>query len=192
MRPCIVSSPGCRRSPARLCGRPDTLCRIHRETFASSALHHDSQSATGHRLLSSSVLGRGLIRRTRRARRTPCTQRSNDETGLWALQVLLRFRSIICDGRRAPPSCWPRRRWHRRDAALRERVRLRRTLADHRLGAPCGPSAARHRRLHDGRFLLLGKVNHEKALVLASNAERPTVITRAEFEAAMGRPACLV
>lgn len=37
--------------------------------------------------------------------------------------------------------------------------------------------------LRDGRFLLLGKVNHEKAVIVASSTLRATLITRAEFEA---------
>ncbi|WP_458756089.1 HlyD family type I secretion periplasmic adaptor subunit [Afipia sp. TerB] len=37
--------------------------------------------------------------------------------------------------------------------------------------------------LRNGGFLLLGKVNHEKAVVMVSGASRPTLMTRAEFEA---------
>jgi hemolysin D len=37
--------------------------------------------------------------------------------------------------------------------------------------------------LHGGGFLLLGKINHEKAIVLAPNASQPTVMPRAAFEA---------
>ena len=37
--------------------------------------------------------------------------------------------------------------------------------------------------LHGGGFLLLGKINYEKAIVLAPNASQPTAMTRAAFEA---------
>jgi hemolysin D len=37
--------------------------------------------------------------------------------------------------------------------------------------------------LRDGSFLLLGKINGDSILVLAPHTERPTLITRAEFEA---------
>ncbi|HMF67464.1 MAG TPA: cysteine peptidase family C39 domain-containing protein, partial [Phyllobacterium sp.] len=37
--------------------------------------------------------------------------------------------------------------------------------------------------LRNGSFLLLGKVNGDTILVLAPRAERPTLMTRAEFEA---------
>jgi subfamily B ATP-binding cassette protein HlyB/CyaB len=38
--------------------------------------------------------------------------------------------------------------------------------------------------LRDGTFLLLGKVGDDKAIVVTSLAQRPTLMTRAEFEAA--------
>lgn len=109
--------------------------------------------------------------------------RSIDETGLWALQVLLRFRSITATVEEL--------RHHVGQGAVGIGEMLR--------GAKAYGFAARLRTtdweslaalplpgivgLQDGRFLVLGKINHEKALVLASNAKRPTVITRAEFEA---------
>lgn len=37
--------------------------------------------------------------------------------------------------------------------------------------------------LRDGNFLLLGKANHEKAIVMLANVAQPTVMARAEFEA---------
>jgi hemolysin D len=109
--------------------------------------------------------------------------RSNDETGLWALQVLLRFCSITTTVEEL--------RQHVGQGAVGIGEMLRcakaygftahsRTTNWEGLAALALPGIVG---LQDGRFLLLGKVNHEKALVLASNAERPTVITRTEFEA---------
>jgi hemolysin D len=109
--------------------------------------------------------------------------RSNDESGLWALQVLLRLRSVT--------TTVDELRQHVGQGAVGVGEMLR--------GAKAYGFAARSRTtswddlaalplpgivgLQDGRFLLLGKVNHEKALVLASRAERSTVMTRTEFEA---------
>ena len=113
--------------------------------------------------------------------------RSNDETGLWALQVLLRFRSVITTveelrhhvGQGAVGIGEMLRCAKAYGFAARSRATDWEGLAALALPGIVG--------LQDGRFLLLGKVNHEKALVLASNAERPTVITRAEFEALWDR-----
>jgi hemolysin D len=108
---------------------------------------------------------------------------SNDESGLWALQVLLRFRSITTTAEEL--------RHHMGDRAVGIAEMLRcaraygftarsRTTNWRGLAALPLPGIAA---LNDGRFLLVGRVNHEKAVVLASTAARPTVITRAEFEA---------
>jgi hemolysin D len=110
-------------------------------------------------------------------------ERLNDESGLWALQVLLRLRSVT--------TTVDELRQHVGQGAVGIGEMLR--------GAKAYGFAARSRTiswddlaalplpgivgLQDGRFLLLGKVNHEKALVLASRAERSTVMTRTEFEA---------
>jgi hemolysin D len=109
--------------------------------------------------------------------------RSHDDSGLWALQVLLRFRSVTATVEDL--------RHHVGQGAvgIGEMLRCakaygfaaRSRAADWEgLAALPLPGIVR---LQDGRFLLLGRVNHEKALVLASGAERPTVVTRAEFEA---------
>lgn len=110
-------------------------------------------------------------------------ERSNDESGLWALQVLLRLRSVT--------TTVDELRHHVGQGAVGVGEMLR--------GAKAYGFAARSRTtcwddlaalplpgivgLQDGRFLLLGRVNQEKALVLTSRAERSTVMTRAEFEA---------
>ena len=113
--------------------------------------------------------------------------RSNDESGLWALQVLLRLRSITTTvdelrhhvGQGAVGIGEMLRCAKAYGFAARSRTTNWEGLAALPLPGIVG--------LQDGRFLLLGKVNHEKALVLASGAERPTVITRAEFEALWDR-----
>jgi len=109
--------------------------------------------------------------------------RSNDESGLWALQLLLRFRSIATTvdelrhhvGRGAVDIGEMQRCAKAYGFAARPRSTDWEGLAALTLPGIVG--------LQDGRFLLLGRVNHDKALVLAPNAEHPTVITRAEFEA---------
>ena len=109
--------------------------------------------------------------------------RSNDESGLWALQILLRVRSITAAveelrhhvGQGAVGIDEIQRCAKAYGFAARTRTTSWDDLASLALPGIVG--------LQDGRFLLLGKVNHEKALVLASNAERPTVMTRTEFEA---------
>jgi hemolysin D len=108
---------------------------------------------------------------------------SNDESGLWALQVLLRFRSITATVEEL--------RHHvghgavgiaemlRCAKAYGFAARSRKTDWQGLAALPLPGIAA----LRDGRFLLLGRINHEKAVVLASTAARPTMVTRAEFEA---------
>jgi len=108
---------------------------------------------------------------------------SSDECGLWALQLLLRLhhatatteelRNFIGHG----------------TVGVAEMLRCARTYGFAAraqktnwkgLAALPLPGIAAMR---NGQFILLGKVNHEKAVILTSNAERPTLITRAEFEA---------
>jgi len=109
--------------------------------------------------------------------------RTSDESGIWALQVLLRLRSIT--------TTVDELRQHVGEGAVDIGEMLRcakaygfvartRTTNWDGLAALPLPGIVR---LQDGRFLLLGKVNHEKALVLTSRAERSTVMTRTEFEA---------
>jgi hemolysin D len=110
-------------------------------------------------------------------------EKSHDESGLWALQALLRVRSITATveelrhhvGQGAVGIGEMQRCAKAYGFAARFRTTDWESLAALALPGIVG--------LQDGRFLLLGKVNHEKALVLASNAERPTVMTRTEFEA---------
>jgi hemolysin D len=109
--------------------------------------------------------------------------RSNDESGLWALQLLLRFRSVTATvdelrhhvGQGAVGIGEMLRCAKAYGLAARSRTTNWEGLAALPLPAIVGQQ--------DGRFLLLGKVNREKAVVVAPHAERPTVITRAEFEA---------
>jgi hemolysin D len=109
--------------------------------------------------------------------------RSNDDSGLWALQVLLRLRSVT--------TTVDELRHHVGQGAVGIGEMLRcakaygfvarsRTTSWDELAALPLPGIVG---LQDGRFLLLGKVNHEKALVLTSRAERSTVMMRTEFEA---------
>jgi hemolysin D len=109
--------------------------------------------------------------------------RLNDDSGVWALHLLLRYRSVTTTveelrdhiGRSAVGVAEMRR------CATRYGFKARSHLTDwNGISAFPLPGIAG---LRNGGFLLLGAVNHEKAVVLASNAERPTVLTRAEFEA---------
>src|SRR5262249_18954614 len=91
-----------------------------------------------------------------------------------------------------PPSLRSRDNWHSGDAALRQGAWAQGASAADHLGAACQHAHARHRcaarprmgALRDGGFLLLGKVGDGKALVQSPLAPRPTLMTRAEFEAA--------
>jgi hemolysin D len=109
--------------------------------------------------------------------------RLNDESGLWALHVLLRFRSITTTveelRHHVGPGAVGIDEMLRCGKAYGFAARFRSTDWEGLAALPLPGIVG----LQDGRFLLLGRVNHEKALVLASNAERPTMITRAEFEA---------
>lgn len=108
---------------------------------------------------------------------------SNDESGLWALHALLRLRSATATieelrhyiGQRSVGIADMRR-----CARAYGFTAYSRTTNWKRLAALPLPGIAA---LNDGRFVLLGTVNREKAVVVASNDTRPTVITRAEFEA---------
>lgn len=107
---------------------------------------------------------------------------SNDDSGLWALQMMLRFRSIAATTEEL------RARAGDVSLGIAEMRRCAKTYGFtarsqttkwKRLSALPLPAIAA---LRDGRFLLLGRVNHEMAAILAPGAPRPTVMTRAEFE----------
>jgi hemolysin D len=108
---------------------------------------------------------------------------SNDESGLWVLQVLLRLRSITATieelrdhiGRGTVGAAEMRRGARAYGFTARSRKTSWKNLA----ALPLPGIAA----LRDGRFLLLGMVNQGKAVVVTSSSSRPTLITRAEFEA---------
>jgi len=109
--------------------------------------------------------------------------RSNDDSGLWALQALLRLRSVTTTvdelRHHVGQDAVGIGEMQRCAKAYGFAARFRRTNWDDLAALPLPGIVG----LQDGRFLLLGKVNHEKALVLAAGAERSTVITRTEFEA---------
>jgi len=106
-----------------------------------------------------------------------------DDPGLFALDVLLRLLGIGVE-----------RQQLRRDVGssavgVKEMVRYARKAG---LAARCSKSAWKRlagaqlpaiAALRDGGFLLLGRVNGHSAIVLAPHAERPALMTRAEFEA---------
>lgn len=107
---------------------------------------------------------------------------SHEDTGLWALQVLLRFHRIA--------STVEEIRRHLghgaigiaemlRYARMHDFIARSRTTNWARLGELPLPGIAA---LHDGHFLFLGGVKDDSAVVLMPTAARPTVITRAEFE----------
>ena len=107
----------------------------------------------------------------------------SEETGLWALQALLRFRSITSTveelrhhvGHDAVGIAEIRRCARAYGFATRSRATSWQRLA----AIPLPAIVA----LRDGRFLLLGGINHEKAVVLESTTLQPIVIPRDEFEA---------
>jgi hemolysin D len=112
---------------------------------------------------------------------------SSQETALSTVQALLRFRNIVCTveelrrhmGHGAVGVAEMQHCVHAYGLKTRSRVISWRRLAD--LPLPCIAV------LRDGRFLLLGRVNHEKAVVLTSISAQPTVISRAEFDALWSR-----
>lgn len=109
--------------------------------------------------------------------------RSNDNSGLWALQALLRLRSVTTTvdelRHHVGQGAVGIGEMQRCAKAYGFAARFRTTSWDDLAALPLPGIVG----LQDGRFLLLGKVNHEKALVLAAGAERSTVMTRTEFEA---------
>lgn len=117
---------------------------------------------------------------------------SNDKSGIWALQLLLRLRGsattleeLFQHAGRGPIGIDKIMRCAR---AAGFTARARTTTWDNLAAFPLPGIASRR----DGRFLLLGKANHEKAVVLSPSSERPEVMTRAEFESQWdGRLVCL-
>lgn len=117
---------------------------------------------------------------------------TNDQSGLLALEMLLRFRGAVATRDDL--------RQHLGDGAVGIAEMLRgarlyglaaKTLSatwDRLVDLPLPCIAA----LRDGTFLLLGKIDHEKAVVVASNITQPSLMTRAEFEAQWGGHIVLV
>jgi hemolysin D len=109
--------------------------------------------------------------------------RANDQSGLLALEMLLRLRGATATKEDL--------RHHIGDGAVGVAEILRAARAygfagrslsatwDKLTDLPLPCIAA----LRDGGFLLLGKVNQEKAVVVAATAKQPALMTRAEFEA---------
>ncbi|MEZ2406904.1 HlyD family type I secretion periplasmic adaptor subunit [Bosea sp. RCC_152_1] len=107
---------------------------------------------------------------------------TNDQSGLFALEMLLRLRGAIATKEDL--------RNHLGDGAVGVTEILKGARAygfvarsfsstwDKLAELPLPCIAA----LRNGGFLLLGKVNHENAVVVASNITQPTLMTRAEFE----------
>src|SRR5262249_10267624 len=108
------------------------------------------------------------------------------DPGLAALVMLLRFHGLGADPEQI------RHRFGRgtisvpemlrcaKELGLKARARL--TTWERLVSIPMPAIVA----LRDGGFLLLGKVGDGKALVQSPLAARPTMMTRAEFEAAWG------
>ncbi|QEL22546.1 HlyD family type I secretion periplasmic adaptor subunit [Bosea sp. F3-2] len=108
---------------------------------------------------------------------------TNDQSGLLALEMLLRLRGVAATVEEL------RRHIGNGAVGIAEMLRGARAygfagrsqsvtwdkLVD--LPLPCIAE------LRNGGFLLLGKVSEEKAVVVASNITQPTLLTRAEFEA---------
>jgi hemolysin D len=109
--------------------------------------------------------------------------RASNDPGLFILEVLLRLLYIDVNSEQL------RDRVGDRPAGVAEIVRCAKELGlkaralsadwDRLTTAPLPGIVA----LHGGGFLLLGKINYEKAIVLAPNASQPTVMTREAFEA---------
>jgi len=107
--------------------------------------------------------------------------------GLSALMMLLRFHGVGADPEQI------RHRFGRGAIGIPEmlrcakelglKARARQTTWERLASTPLPAIAA----LRDGGFLLLGKVGEGKALVQSPLAPRPTMMTRAEFEAAWDR-----
>jgi len=106
---------------------------------------------------------------------------SDGKSGLWALQVLLRFHGITT-------TVDELRQLGRGSIGVDEMLRCARdqgftarvqTTDWEGLTALPLPGIVS---LHDGRFLLLGSVSREKAVVVTSNATQPTIMTKADFE----------
>src|SRR5215471_4076039 len=105
------------------------------------------------------------------------------DPGLSALVMLLRFRGLGADPEQI------RHRFGRGTIGIPEMLRCAKELGlkahsrlttwERLVGTPMPAIVA----LRDGGFLLLGKVGDGKALVQSPLAARPTMMTRAEFEA---------
>ncbi|HEY5797591.1 MAG TPA: HlyD family type I secretion periplasmic adaptor subunit [Bosea sp. (in: a-proteobacteria)] len=108
---------------------------------------------------------------------------TNDQSGLLALQMLLRLRGTVVtkedlgqhigDGAVGVADILRAAQAH--GFAGEELSATWDELAD--LALPCIAV------LQEGEFLLLGKVHHEKAVVVAASVMQPAVMTRTEFEA---------
>jgi hemolysin D len=107
---------------------------------------------------------------------------TNDLSGLFSLEMLLRFRGATATEEDL--------RHHIGDGAIGVAEILRGARAYGFVGRSLSttwdklaelplPCIAE---LHNGGFLLVGKVNQEKALVVAADAKQPTLMERAEFE----------
>ncbi|HEV7258714.1 MAG TPA: HlyD family type I secretion periplasmic adaptor subunit [Bosea sp. (in: a-proteobacteria)] len=109
---------------------------------------------------------------------------TNEETGLFALEMLLRLRGAAATKDDLRP--------HLGDGIVGIVEILRGAqafgFAGQTLSASWEELAALPlpciAMLRDDSFLLLGKANHEKAIVMLANVTQPTVMTKAEFEAA--------
>src|SRR5258706_9162682 len=108
---------------------------------------------------------------------------SQEETGLFALVLLLRLHGVAAEEEQL---C---HRWGTRRVGITEMLRCAkefglkaRTIKTNwaRLVRTPLPAIAA---LNDGGFLLLGKVNGDEVLVQRPSAPRPAKLTRAEFEA---------
>src|SRR5215471_14919112 len=83
-----------------------------------------------------------------------------------------------------PPSLRSRDNWHSGDAALRQGAWAQGAIAADHLGAACQHADARNRGGARRRFLAARQGRSRQALVQSPLAPRPTLMTRAEFEAA--------
>jgi subfamily B ATP-binding cassette protein HlyB/CyaB len=106
------------------------------------------------------------------------------DPGLAALVMLLRFQGLSADPEQIRHRCGrgtigiPEMLRCAKELGLKARSRL--TTWDRLANTPLPAIVA----LRDGGFLLLGKVGDDKALVQSPLSPRPTLMTRAEFEAA--------
>lgn len=108
---------------------------------------------------------------------------TNNQSGLFALEMLLRLRGATVTAEEL------RQQLGEGDIGIAEILRgarvhgfsaRSRSVRWDKLGELPLPCIARRR---DGSFMLLGKANEEKVLVVAGNSPRPALMTRAEFEA---------